>query len=174
MGAAGRGTGDAIALGRGGPGAGQGRRHRHRPYCYVGFIDPDDLEGGFLVGVLIGEQHRGAELDIFAGELLDIDNLGAADLVLDLADPPLDEGLFLFRGVIFGVLTEIAVLPRGGDRRDDRRPLDVFQLLEFFQEHLVAPVGHRYSIHGADSNIHNPNLSPSADRQRRAFAVKLP
>ena len=42
---------------------------------------------------------------------------------LDLHDAALDEALLLARGVILGVLRQIAVAARLGDRLDDARPI---------------------------------------------------
>ena len=54
------------------------------------------------------------------GELARVDDLGERELVLDVLDPPLDERLPVPRGVVLGVLAEIAVLARVRDGLDDR------------------------------------------------------
>ena len=43
--------------------------------------------------------------------------------MLDLLDAPLDEALLLARGVVLGVLAQVAVRPGLGDRLDDPRPI---------------------------------------------------
>ena len=50
-----------------------------------------------------------------------VDDLGGRQLRLDLADAAFDEALLLARRVIFGVLREVAVAARLGDRLDDPR-----------------------------------------------------
>jgi hypothetical protein len=88
----------------------------------------DDLVLHLLVGVLVGQPHRGAELRDLARELAEIDHLGAGDDVLDLGNAALDEALALARGGVFGILRDVAVLARRRDRLDDRRALHALEL----------------------------------------------
>src|SRR5262249_17453403 len=91
--------------------------------------------------------HLGAELDGVARQLGDVDHGGAGDLVLDLGEPTLDEALALARGMIFGVLREVAVLARLRDRLDDRRALDKLQMLRLFLQPGIALRSHRDLVH---------------------------
>src|SRR6476661_8631359 len=51
----------------------------------------DDLPHLLLVGVLVDQRHGRAELDGVAGELRDVDDLGARELVLELRNAALVE-----------------------------------------------------------------------------------
>ena len=53
-----------------------------------------------------------------------------ASLRLDLVDAALDEALLLARGVVLGVLRQVAVAARLGDRLDDVRPVLGLQALQ--------------------------------------------
>src|SRR6185312_304462 len=70
---------------------------------------------------------------------------------LDLADAAFDETLLLARGVVFGVLLEVAVRARFCDRSDDTRAVDGFQLLQFRAQALGTGFGHGGSLHVRDS-----------------------
>ena len=70
----------------------------------------DDLVFDLLVGVLVDERDGGAELDRVAGQLRGVDDIGAADAVLELGDPRLVQALRLLGGVILGVLRQVAML----------------------------------------------------------------
>ena len=85
----------------------------------------------FLVRILVRHLDRGAEGDLVATQLAGIDDLGAAGHVLEFGNSALDEGLFLARGVIFGVLRQIAMLARLGDRLNHGRPLVGLQMRQF-------------------------------------------
>src|SRR3972149_291795 len=91
---------------RGPAGAGGGPRYRPRPVR----ARADDLVLPFLaVGAL--QEHGRAEGDPLA-VARGLDDLGRADLHLQLADAALDEALAPFGGVVLGVLGEIAGGPR--------------------------------------------------------------
>src|SRR3546814_9538315 len=66
--------------------AGEGRTDRDQPLADVGFVRSDDAIGQFLVGVLVDDLHRGPEHDLVARHLARVDDLGAADLVLEFRD----------------------------------------------------------------------------------------
>jgi hypothetical protein len=59
-----------------------------------------------------------------------VDEDRALDLVLDLRDPPFDEGLLVLGLLVFGVLGEIAVLLGLADARGDLGARDGGHLLE--------------------------------------------
>ena len=60
----------------------------------------------------------------------DVDHLGALQHVLELDDAALVVRLRLLGGMIFGVLRQIAMRARLGDRLDDARTLDLLAALE--------------------------------------------
>src|SRR6185436_11711251 len=66
----------------------------------------------------------------------------------------------LARGVILGVLGEIAVLARLRDRADDGRALDRLQLLQLFYQTAIAVGGHRDLVHR--SRFRNAKTTPRA------------
>src|SRR5207245_9040536 len=72
-----------------------------------------------------------------------VDQLGGAELRLELGDAGLDERLFLARGVVFGVLGEVAVRARLRDRARDRRALDPLQAVELVAELPESRARHR-------------------------------
>jgi hypothetical protein len=108
----------------------------------------DDLVGFLLLGVVVDEFHRRAELDRRAGELRHLDDLGAADQAFEFADPPFVVRLrFLGRG-IFRILGKVTMRARFLDGDDDAWPLDSLAVLQFVFQHLVAVGGHGNALHG--------------------------
>src|SRR5262249_16041965 len=69
------------------------------------------------------------------------------DQVFEFHHPALDEALALLRGVVFGVLGEVAMRARFGNRLDDRRALDALQVTKLFLELAVAAPGHPHFVH---------------------------
>ena len=57
-------------------------------------------------------------------------------LVLELVDAALAEALLLARRVVLGVLAQVAVGARLGDRLDDARPLHLLEPLELLSKPL--------------------------------------
>ena len=88
-----------------------------RPMRGVGLVGADDLVA-HLLAVGGAEPDRRPEGDPRA-LLRRLDDLGPAQLGLELPDPPLDEPLPLLGGVILGVLGEVPVGARLGDGLDD-------------------------------------------------------
>ena len=80
-----------------------------RPFLRVRLRLADDLVDLLLLGVLVDQLDRGAELDGVAGELRHVDDLGARDHVLEFGDAPLVVDLRFLGGVILGVLGQVAV-----------------------------------------------------------------
>src|SRR5581483_3595339 len=120
---------------------GDGREDRDPPRSRIGFVRPDDLVAD-LLAVLAAQELRRAERD--PGALLRrVDHLRGGDLRLELPDTPLDEPLALLGGVVLGVLREVSVRARLGDRLDDAGALLALELLELLLEPGVALPGHR-------------------------------
>ena len=100
-----------------------------------------------LLGVLVDQHDGGAELDLVAGQLRDVDDLGARDQVLELVDAALIEALRFLGGMVLGVLGKVAMRARFGDRLDDARPLFLLAPAQLFLE-LAEPIGgHRDLVH---------------------------
>ena len=76
-----------------------------------------------------------------------VDDFGGRQLGLDLADAAFDEALLLARGVVFGVLGQVAVTARLGDRLDDARTILALQPLEFVAQRFGAAQRHRSAFH---------------------------
>src|SRR5918911_2913401 len=112
---------DAVARLLAEEGLGQRRLDREQAGLDVGLLGADDLVAGLLVRLLVDQLDLGAEHDLRAGEAVDVDDLGPAQLFLELGDAALDETLPLSGGVILRVLREVAVLAGGRDRVDDGR-----------------------------------------------------
>jgi hypothetical protein len=68
-----------------------------------------------------------------------IDDLRVAQLALDFLDAPLDEALLLAGGMVLGVLGQVAVGARLGNRRHDARTVDGLQPLQLLPQHASAP-----------------------------------
>src|SRR5262249_37088872 len=76
-------------------------RHRRGPRDLAGLevrlVEPDDLVGRVLFGLLVLQGDGGAEDDALPREGGRIDDLGEGEPGLDLLDPPFDEALLLLR-----------------------------------------------------------------------------
>lgn len=109
----------------------------------------DDLVDLLFLGVLVDQGDGGAELDLRAGELGNVDDVGAADLLLEIGDACLVEALLLLGGMVLGVLRQIAVGARFRDRLDDRRAVHLLAPAKLLIEGCIARGGHRYLFHEA-------------------------
>src|SRR4029079_11976375 len=104
--------------------------------------------------ILIFELDGGAEHDpAVAREAARVDDLRGRELVLDLADAPFDEALLLAGGVILGVLREIAVTARFGNRLDDVRARLGLELLPLGAQRLGAAQGHGRAFHAPTASL---------------------
>jgi hypothetical protein len=68
--------------------------------------------------------------------------LRVAELRLDLRDAPLDEALLVSRRVVLGVLRQVAVRARLGDRLRIGRSLDGLQAVQLGAQLFCAAQGH--------------------------------
>ena len=101
-----------------------------------------------------------------------VDHLGGRQLGLDLTDPALDESLLFARGVVFGILGQVAVTARLGDRLDDARTIFALQALEFVAQRLGAPQGHRSPFQAFASLCRSwSRFTSTASRWSRASQV---
>ena len=82
-----------------------------------------------------------------------IDDLGAAELVLELGHLCLVEALGLLGGVVLGVLGQIAVLARIRDLLNDARALLDLEAVQLRFELLEPLNGHRHFFHGLGSHL---------------------
>ena len=96
---------------------GERRGERDGPRLHVGLVRADDAVGLLLLRLLVDDRDAGAELHLVAGQLGDVDHLDGGDDRLQLRDAALDEGLPLARGVVLGVLRQVAMGARLRDRR---------------------------------------------------------
>ena len=90
---------------------------------------------------LHGDEHPGTDLVGRGGRLHD---LGVTQHRLDAADAGFHQPLLVLRGVVFGVLTDVAVLPCGFDAFRDRIPTRGGELLQLRAAgQLFLPQPHR-------------------------------
>src|SRR3989304_2712586 len=100
-----------------------------------------------LRSALIFEAHRGAEGDAVAGSGR-LDDLGVAQLPLEIVDPRLGEALLLARGMVLGVLREVAVGAGLGDRPRDGGPFDTLEAVALVFETRVSLARHGRALDG--------------------------
>ena len=72
----------------------------------------------------------------------DVDDVGVAQFVFQLADAAFDEALLFAGGVVFGVFFEVAVCTRLGNGFDNARAFFAFQFFQFGAQSLLAFFGH--------------------------------
>ena len=98
-----------------------------------------------------------------------VDDLGPADLVLELGHLGLVEPLRLLGGMILGVLGQIAVLAGVRDLLDDARALLDLEAVQLGLELLEPLDGHRHFFHGHGSH----SLRPARTERRHHHPVSL-
>ena len=104
------------------------RADRDHALLEVGLVVADDLVGDLGAAVLVLEVDGRAEDDAAVGvERRRVDDLRRGELALDLEDAALDEALLLLGRLVLGVLRQVAVRARLGDRLDDGVALDGLQ-----------------------------------------------
>ena len=113
----------------------------------VGLVLADNAVAGFLVGLLIDDCNPRAEHHLVAGNLRRIDHLRPRDLVLKLRHAALDEGLPVAGRMVFGILGQVPVLARLGNRPHDGRPLDRLQPAQLLLHPAIAFRRHRHLVH---------------------------
>src|SRR5215475_7415546 len=101
---------DAGALRLADEGARERRRNRNFAFPRVSLRLADDLPYGLPAGIFVDQGDGGSELDGGAGQLGNVDDLGARELILEIGDPGLILCLRLHGGVILGVLRNIGVV----------------------------------------------------------------
>src|SRR5439155_16369848 len=138
---------DAVAFALADQRAGQGRGYREAAVADIGLVLADNAEGLLLVGLLIGQRHRRAELDCRARQFRDIDDLGAGDLVLEFGEAAFEKALALATRAVLGVLRNVAVGAGLGDGADDGRTIDRFQPLRLVLQPSIPLDGHRDLIY---------------------------
>jgi hypothetical protein len=80
-----------------------------------------------------------------------VDHVRDGELVLDVRDAAFDEPLALLGGIVLGVLGEVAVRARLGERPAHVRPVDRLQPLQLGLQALRALDRHRYFLHRRSS-----------------------
>ena len=122
----------------------------------------DELELLLVAVVEVLDAHPRPEHDRPLGELTAVDDVGAADAVLQLVDPRLEHALVLAGGVVLGVLAEVAHVAGVGHPLGHLNHLGVLLLVEFGPELVVAFAGHRDAVFGHCQIA--PARSPGASR----------
>src|SRR5690606_22665840 len=107
-----------------------------------------------------------------------VDHLRMRQLALELLDAALDEALLLARGVVLGVLFQVAVRTRLGDGIDDGRSLDALQLFQLRAQALRSLCRDRWSHVRFNSSCSSCRAQtgppPRYSREcRRAFAPAM-
>ena len=116
--------------------------HREQSARHVRLVLAHYAIGDLIARIEILEHDRGAEAHHVGRLAADLDDLGAREAVLDLADARLDHRLLLLGRVVLRVLGDVAVLARAADRGGDRRALDALQAAQLFGELVVTLAGH--------------------------------
>src|SRR3954447_2062226 len=97
----------------------------------------DDLEFLRGAGFLVFDVDDRAEDDLVGADRLLVDHLGAAQFLLQLGDPSLEQRLFVLGVVVFGVLGDVAEFARLLDPGRDLAPFgrreELDFLFQFFQ-----------------------------------------
>jgi hypothetical protein len=94
---------------------------------------------------------RGAEHDAAVGvERLRIDDLRVGQLAFQVGNAAFDEALLFLGGVVFGVLRQVALRTRLGDRLDHGGPLHGFQMLQLGAQFFCAHDGEGEFVHTAN------------------------
>src|SRR5688572_12986845 len=112
---------DDVALGLPNEGLGDRRGVGDLAELDVRFVLADDLVGHGLLVPGVEELDRRTEHHApIVVEQCGIDDLRVGELRFELEDAPLDEALALARGLVLGVLRDVALGARFRDRGDDR------------------------------------------------------
>src|SRR6266403_580860 len=131
-----------------------GRGHRDAPGADIRLILTDHLVRHPRAVRLVFQLHQRTEDHLAGvGKLAGFDNLGVAQLVLDILDAALDESLLLARGVILGVLGQVPVPAGLGDRLDDARPAFRLQPRELGAQRRGAAQRHGSALHALNASL---------------------
>ena len=92
-------------------------------------------------------EQEGAEFHHIAGQLAGVDDIGSGEFILKVQKAAFNEALLFARGMVFGVLRQVAVAARLGDGADHRRTIDRFQALDLLLKVVIPVRGHRNLVH---------------------------
>src|ERR671917_1544992 len=106
------------------------------PASRVGLVGADDLERPLLSPVNDPQGHPGPEVHGVVVGLGRVDHLYVAHLSLEIADPALQQILFVFRVVVLGVLRDVAELACLPDTVGDLLAAHLGKICEFLVELL--------------------------------------
>ncbi len=130
------------------------RTHRNLALLDIGLVLTHDLVTHLFAGRGIHQHHCGPENDTAFGiQVPWINDLSIGQLALKLLDTPLDEALAFLGGIIFGVLGQVTVRARLGDRGNHRRAFDRLQVLQLFAQLIGTDHGQWYLVHARPSSI---------------------
>src|SRR5207237_5070174 len=111
----------------------------------IGLVGADDPVADLFAGFVL-EPHGGRERHAITAARR-VDDLRAVHLALQVVDAPLDERLLLARGVVLGVLRQIAVRPLLGDGLDEAGARDSLETVELVPQPREARSRHRRALH---------------------------
>src|SRR5436190_8664238 len=136
-GAAGRGDLDGLALLVADDGLADRRLVRELILRRVRFGRADDLVLDRLLSGDVAQPDLRADRDDVLRHVLFADDLGVAELLLELRDPMLEQRLLVLGVVVLGVFGDVAELTRDPDTVGDLAALVVRQVLDLLLELLV-------------------------------------
>ena len=124
------------------------------PFFDVGFVLADDLVSQLLARVFVGQVDGCTEDDApmrLGAGLGNVDDLGRAELALNLGDTALVEALLFLGRVVFRVFLEIAMRTRFLDGRDDSRTFGLLQPCQLVAQRVSAGLRQWRAIHETTS-----------------------
>ena len=144
------------------------------PDLGVGLGLADDLVANWLL-LVVEQRHGRPEHDPVTRKRGRIDNLGPANLVLNIGDRHFDLALPLLGRMIFGIFGQVAMRARLLDRLDDPGPLFA-QGLELTDQLFVAFRQHRHPLGTChcSSAFHRRFRTPQTRGKQDARAVRCP
>ena len=140
-----------------------------RPARRVRFVGADDRVGDGLAVVVDGHDRPSPTREPATGAST---MTAERKPRLDRLDPPLEERLLLARGVVLGVLLEVAVLLGRPDAGDDLRALDQGQLVELGAQPRLAVRGQRFRPRRAGRGGAATAVGRRTRRLRRARSAR--
>src|SRR5581483_3038125 len=160
--AAGRVEFERVAFGLADQRARDRRRDRDAAVLDIRFQVADDLIDDAIATVFVLQFDSRAEHHTPARtESRDVDDFGVRQAELQFLDAAFQEALLLARGVVFGVLAQIAVCARFRNGRDDAWTFDGFQPFQFGAQPVRAGFGHGCSFHAFNPSCNSCRLTTS-------------
>src|SRR2546430_7575418 len=127
----------------------------------VGLGRADDVVSDGLLGADVAQLHLRADRDDVLGDVLLRDDAGVAHPLLERCDAVLEQHLLVLGVVVFGVLRDVAELPRNADPLGNLAAFRGRELLDFALQLLEALGCENHFLHLA----HAPLLMKKARRR---------